>query len=285
MDIDKKAKETISFLEKEFKIIIEEKPSLISKYSIGTEIEIKFKYFFPELFNKYFDNKKYENYSDNEKEIITNEITIQEVNILPLLEKTISLGIPKGNDPYWEFAFNPVNDLTLLYYQIEILKKANLIPSGEHSFHITVGGLNRNKRSYHMLLILELLFLKQDRILSGYNYDTYMNTTWAKKGRAGITIKKENDLIDCVEAIEFRTLMIYDDIDIYSMFKTLHYLLHNDCDDLINNVIDEMSRYNLPDKNWENIHRNMVIWNQYSDSFNSLSNYTKELFKDIIKEL
>lgn len=282
MNIDKKAKETISFLEKEFKIIIEEKPSLISKYTIGAEIEIKFKYFFPELFNKYFFNKKYENYSDDEKDIITNEITIQEVNILPLLEKTISLGIPKGNDPYWEFAFNPVNDLTLLYYQIEILKNANLIPCGEHSFHITVGGLKRDKRSYHMLLILELLFLKQDRILSGYNYDTYMNTTWAKKGRAGITIKKENDLIDCVEAIEFRTLMIYDDIDIYSMFKTLYYLLHNDCDDLINNVIDEMQKYNLPDKNWENIHRNMVIWNQYSDSFNSLSKYTKELFKDIL---
>lgn len=283
MFYDNQAKETISLLEKEFNVIIEEKPSLISKYTIGTEIEVKFKYFFPELYYKYFDNKKYENYSDDEKEIITNEISIQEVNILPLLEKTIELGIPKGNDPYWEFAFNPVNDLTLLYYQIEILKKVNLIPNGEHSFHITVGGLKRNKKSYHILLILELLFLKQDRILSGYNYETYMNSTWAKKGRAGITIKKENDLIDCSEAIEFRTLMIYDNTDIYSIFKILHHLLHNDCDNLINNVVNEMKKYNLPDENWENIHRNMVIWNQYSDSFNSLSKYTKELFINNLK--
>ena len=279
MFYDNQAKETISLLEKEFNVIIEEKPSLISKYTIGTEIEVKFQYYFPEIFNKYFNNKKYENYSEAEKEIITNEIGIQEKNILPLLEKTVELGIPKGNDPYWEFAFNPVNNLTLLYYQIEILKKANLIPKGEHSFHITVGGLKRNKRTYHILMILELLFLKQDRILSGYNYETYMNSTWAKKGRAGITIKKENDLIDCPEAIEFRTLMIYNDTDIYSMFKILHHLLHNNCDELINNVVNEMKKYNLPDENWENIHRNMVIWNQYSDSFNSLSKYTKELVK------
>ena len=128
-------------------------------------------------------------------------------------------------------------------------------------------------------MILELLFLKQDRILSGYNYETYMNSTWAKKGRAGITIKNENDLIDCSEAIEFRTLMIYNDTDIYSMFKILYHLLHNDCKDLIDNVVNEMKKYNLPDKNWENIHRNMVIWNQYSESFNNLSKYTKDLFK------
>jgi hypothetical protein len=279
MIYDNQAKEIISLLKKEFNIIIEEKPSLISKYTIGTEIEVKFQYFFPDIFNKYFNNKKYENYTDNEKEIISNEISIQEKNILPLLEKTIELGIPKGNDPYWEFAFNPVNNLTLLYYQIEILKKANLIPTGEHSFHITIGGLKRDKKSYYILMILELLFLKQDRILSGYNYETYMNSTWAKKGRAGITIKNENDLIDCSEAIEFRTLMIYDDTDIYSMFKILHHLLHNDCKDLIDNVVNEMKKYNLPDKNWENIHRNMVIWNQYSESFNNLSKYTKDLFK------
>jgi hypothetical protein len=279
MFYDNQAKETISLLKKEFNIGIEEKPSLISKYTIGAEIEVKFQYFFPEIFNKYFNNKKYNLYSEVEKVIITNEISIQEKNISPLLEKTVELGIPKGNDPYWEFAFNPVNDLTLLYYQIEILKKANLIPTGEHSFHITIGGLKRDKKSYYILMILELLFLKQDRILSGYNYETYMNSTWAKKGRAGITIKNENDLIDCSEAIEFRTLMIYNDTDIYSMFKILYHLLHNDCKDLIDNVVNEMKKYNLPDKNWENIHRNMVIWNQYSESFNNLSKYTKDLFK------
>lgn len=109
---NKQVIKTIDLLKNEFNIILEEKTDLISDFTIGIEIEVKFQSYFPEIFDKYFKNKKYLQFTEQEKENITNEISITEKDILKNLNKTIELGIPKGNDAYWEFAFNPVNNLT-----------------------------------------------------------------------------------------------------------------------------------------------------------------------------
>lgn len=276
---DDKAKETISNLKSLLKIEVEEKPSLTSIFPIGAEIEVKFRYYFPEIFVKYFEGKKWYEYSDDDKTLISNLISEEEKYLLPLLEATVTAGIPRGNDRYWEFSFTPVNDLTLLYYQIEILKNANLIPKGEHSFHLTIGGIKPNKKIYHVLMVLDLLFLKKERILSGYDFNKNINGTWAKKGRAGVLIKNSNDLIDANEGTEFRTLCIYDDTDVYLLLKTLHHLLYGDSQDLINKVLNKMNSYNLPDKNWENIHKNFDIWLRYSEKFDTLADYTKEIYE------
>ncbi len=283
MIFDKQANETIKNLQKLINKEYEEKESLISKYTIGAEIEVKFKYYFPEIFQEYFKDKNWFSYSDEEKKIITDKIDEEEKVIRPLLEATVEAGIPKGLDKYWEFSFNPVNNMTLLYYQIELLKLGNLIPKGEHSFHLTIGGIKPNKNMYHILMILQLLFMKKERILSGYNFEKHLNTTWAKKGRAGILIKNHNDLINAEDGTEFRTLCIYDDTDVYFLLKTLHNLLNNKFDSLISKVITNMSEYNLPDKNWENIHKNVDLWKRYDDNFDDLSSYTKSIFNEIIK--
>ncbi len=276
---DTKAKETIHNLKSLLKVGVDEKESLPSTFPIGAEIEVKFKYYFPEIFTKYFENKKWFSYDEQDKKTISDLITNEEKDFLPILEATVEAGIPRGNDRYWEFSFNPVNDLTLLYYQIEILKKANLIPKGEHSIHLTIGNINPNKKLYHILMILELLFLKKERILSGYNFEKNINGTWAKKGRAGVLIKNNNDLIDSNKGTEFRTLCIYDDTDVYLLLKTLHNLLYYDNTLFIKNVIDKMSTYNLPDKNWENIHKNFDVWLRYSENFDNLAEYTKTLYE------
>ncbi len=279
---DQSSSETINNLQSIFNNKIDDnKPSLLSNYSIGIEIEVKFRYYFPEIFKEYFIDKKWDEYNDIEKEIISSKIETNEKVLLPLLESTVIAGIPKGNDKYWEFAFNPVNDLTLLYYQIEILKSNNLIPEGEHSLHISIGGLKPDKKLYHILMILELLFLKKERILSGFDFKKKMNGTWAKKGRAGIFPKFKSDLIDSEIGSELRTLCIYNDTDVYSMFTILHYMLHNNCSDLINQVLNKMSEFNLPDVNWENIHKNIDIWTRYHDNFEILSNFTKKLVNNI----
>jgi hypothetical protein len=282
MIFDKQANNTILNLQKLINKEYEEKESLMSKYTIGAEIEVKFKYFFSDLFKEHFENRKWNEYTQEERDYISSKIDEAEKNIRPLLEATVEAGIPKGLDKYWEFSFNPVNDMTLLYYQIELLKLGNLIPEGEHSLHISIGGLSVDKKIYHVLMILEFLFLKKERILKGYDSVKELNTTWAKKGRAGILKKNQNDLIDAENGAELRTLCLYPETDLYTMLKTLHYLLHNDCYHLINPVIDKMKQMNLPDKNWENFYKNPDIWEKYVENFDDLSSYTKNIFNELI---
>lgn len=278
MIFDKQANDTILNLQKLVNKNFEEKEPLVSKYTIGAEIEVKFKYYFPHLFKEYFENKKWYEYSQEDRDLISAKITQEEKDILPLLEATVKAGIPRGFDKYWEFSFNPVNDMTLLYYQVELLKLGKLIPEGEHSLHLSIGGLDTDKKIYHILMILQFLFLKKERITVGYDSKKQSNSTWAKKGRAGILKKNQYDLIAEEKGVELRTLCLYPETDMYSMLKVLHFMLHNDCYDLINPILFKMEQLNLPNKNWENFSKHPEIWERYLENFDELAAYTKSIF-------
>ncbi len=277
-NFDNKAQQTIKNLKKIFDVNYVEKPDIISKYTVGIEIEVKFKYFFPDLFKEYFENKKWNNYSLEDKNRISNLILLEEKSILPILEKTVYCGIPKGNDKYWEFAFTPVNNLTLLIYQIELLRNCNLIPVGRHSLHITIGGLKASSRAYYILMILEMLFIDKERINDGFIEDKQRSGLWGKKGRAGIFKKIECDLFEEQHGFEFRTLYIDENTDLFKLFSLLNYLLNDSKSyDLIERARLEMIKCGLPDKNWGNPHENVEIWNKFVDCFDELSTNIKNI--------
>jgi hypothetical protein len=112
---DARAKQIIHNLQREFHISdISDTayPEIQCSYSVGIEIEIKFKYLFPEIHAKYFTPvNAYHNLTDAEKAVVDAEISVAEAEILAKFRKTRDCGIPQGDDHYWEFAFTPVYDL------------------------------------------------------------------------------------------------------------------------------------------------------------------------------
>lgn len=273
---DNAAKLTILKLCQKFHKSYEERPSILSPFSIGIEIEIKFKTLFPELHKKYFtNNQAFYNLSIEERGLINLEVDEAEKAILPLFKDTIDCGIPKGLDKYWEFAFNPVHNLTLFLYQIDILKQAGLIPDGKHSLHITIA----NKPSvdlYWTLLLLELIFCDKERIKSGFSVKANESATWAKKGNGGILVKNNYDLINSDLGVELRTLQFDGDLDkLAAMFKVLTNLLEKNAN--IAPLKNEFLNLGLPDRKWENPHRNPDVWNTYIENFEQLSIVAKTI--------
>lgn len=278
-NIDQKVKETINNLLYSFDLKdlnLNSKP-IICNYSVGIEVEVKFKSLFPSLYKKYFENDLYKNSSYDIQKEISNLISIEEKDILSNLEKTVECGIPRGNDKYWEFSLMPVYDLSLIFEQIRILNFLNLIPfnkNDEHTLHITVGGLKSNSNIYWVLTIMELLFSNPKRINSGLSEDKTYSMKWASKGEGGIYKKNEYDLMDSFEGFEFRTLVL-DDLEKFNiLLNTLCYLLNNlktkEIEELIGNLKKEFLNLGIQDKNWGKPHLNEMVWKTYVENFEFL---------------
>lgn len=247
---------------------------LISKYSIGIEIEVKFRYYFPEIFEKWFkDGTPFILRSEEEQDHINSEISKIESYLLPKLEATTQ-DIPRGKDKYWEFAFNPTYNITELSNRVEDLRRQNLIPDGEHSLHITIGGLTPTKRIYHALSLMELEFLKKERISSGFSPKGWSNA-WAKKGRGGIYIKRDDDLISADIGVELRTLMLYPELTIEQILSRLVYLI--DAKDTSEKCKYLLDKFNLPDINWEFPDKKREIWMKFIECFDEMKQEYKSL--------
>lgn len=275
------ALQNISNVSKHFETNIKRFEPINCNYSIGIEIEIKFKNYYPELFEKYFKNKKWDDYTFNEKNRINDIITKKEndTKIKKNLEKVLELGIQKGNDCYWEFALDPVYDLSIILSQIELLKELKLMPSGDHSLHMTIGNIEKNEDIQWVLMLCEMLFSSKSRMLSGADKEN--KKTYFKKGLAGL-LKKHWNLKECKTAIEFRSLEIRIDnnLDHSLTHKKLSYL-----SELLNNIdfrLDEIKRskkifnsLDLPLKNWGNYKDNPEVWNKYYKNFNKIRSKLK----------
>ncbi len=273
----------INNLIKEFKVVNYDKcdEEINCPYSIGIEIEVKFKYYFPELYNQYFKNNYY-NENIEERAEIDKIIYIYEKCLLDKLEKTIDCGIPKGNDRYWEFSFNPVYNLQLIINIINLLKQVDLIPNGQHSLHINIGDFELKKDIYWVLLILEVCFIDKNRIINGLKNDVNYLTpnTWAKKGVGGIMAKNNYLLKDTNVGVELRTLYIDDTTDIVKLFKTLNYFLVKIKTDENIEILNEIKEYcincGLEDINWGKPHLNKKYWDDYIDNFDKISIFVKD---------
>ncbi len=256
---------------------------IICPYTIGIEIECKFRYYFPEIFEEYFAAGQYYELSEDQKEHVNRVIAQHETRVLAHLEATVECGVPRGGDKYWEFALNPVNNLKYLIQQILILKEQNLIPSGgRHSLHITLGGLKPSRELYWVLAYLQLMFVDSDRIREALSeVNSNKSSSWGKKGLAGICEKFESDLDGCTKGLEFRTLYIDDETDIVQLFTVLNNLLtlmyNNQPLDFIPLLVNEFKNLGLPDVNWGRPHQSQEIWQVYCDNFNKLSTFTKSI--------
>lgn len=264
------AKETVDKLSSAFDKTPSVLPELIYPMSVGIEIEVNFRYLFPELFAKYFqDGTPFYQRTTEERELISQEITEQEKAILPLLKKTVECGIPRGLDKYWEFSFNPVYNLFLIVSQVDILSQAGLIPPGKHSLHITFAGQKSTPKHYWILMALELLYTDKERIASAFTEHGTTSTTWAKKGEGGIMQKNSYDLSGSEVGFEFRTLTFNGNKDsLYEMFQLMSFL--NNSEKTIQAIKEKVTSIGLPDENWQKPHTNSVIWNRYIENFEFL---------------
>lgn len=278
---DEKARETIGNLQKAFGKTIESRnisPQNISPKSIGIEIEIKFKCLFPELHAKYFsDINRYYSLPLEEKNKISQEISLAEKDILPLYQKTVTCGVPAGKDRYWEFAFDPVYNTTLLLDQIDILEQVGLIPTGHHSLHINIGDVRLNKRAYIITSALQLLYVTKERLINGIR-DCQYPVAWARKGRAGIREKNGLHLINSESGYEIRTLEYTNLETLRKIFAFIAFFLGFDKEyRKLESQVDQLLRiYDLPNKNWENPVINPELWNKYLENFQKMADDFKK---------
>lgn len=271
--------------------------------SIGIEIEVKWRDYFPQLWDKYLKNTSYKELTPEQQEALTLDCNELEKDLIPLLEATIDCGIQKGADKYWEFAFDPATQMDLISNQVKVLQQVNLIPSGNHSLHITIGNLKDNKDSYYMLLLLEMLFSSKERIATGFHKDNAnLSGTWSRKGMGGLFVKDKNDLKYGYDtAIELRTLQLADNYDIEnivyltSYLSDINYQKMNNVNNPATNAsinlwntwkekaIEVLVKNELIDSNWKKPNLSAQYWNNYINKFDILAMELKKLYQDILE--
>jgi hypothetical protein len=166
--------------------------SLVSKNKIGLEIECPFSFYFPTLWEKYFQNgsKKYYEFSVEEKENFSREIKVLEPEVLRNLEEvTRELNLKRGKDRYWEFVLPADNDLGISVSIVKYLIERNLLPKDiPLSVHLNVGDI-KSEHAFAVLYFLEKNYLTKSRIEEGFNKDSSAESSWKRKGGVGILTK------------------------------------------------------------------------------------------------
>ena len=295
------SKKIIDNLLAEFPTEIQEKQIYSSKNPIGIEIEVKWRYFFPDLWNRFLSHTSYNNLSESDKHTLDSLCDKQEETLIPKLNKTVECGLNKGLDKYWEFAFQPVTNIDLLQQQLSILENHNIIPPGQHSLHITIGNMKPNKDAYYFLLLLDMISSDKERINTGFNKDKpSFSATWARKGYGGLFQKESRQLMyGSTTAVELRTLfydtnnnneeLLYITTKISDIIIDKQNGIFNDEIAKWNNFIAGsqivLSNNNLADKNWKKPNLTPEYWIKYIDKFNIIQEDIIPLFNSIFPEL
>lgn len=246
---------------------------------IGIEVEVPWRAYFPDLWVEGFPDVGAETLAR-----ITAECTEREKILLPKLMKTVECGVKSGADKYWEFAFDPVLDVSILCNQVSILQYNDLIPKGHHSLHITFGGIRLTRSAHYIAMVLEAVACNQARVLQGFTKDG-ASTGWARKGYAGMFEKSgEYDLMHGYEVgTEIRLLylpegdielfallnvaqklacLVYDEQQYGSTPRVLQYMI-NECGTIL-------GEHGLPNTNWKKPHMNRDIWTKFAADLPSI---------------
>lgn len=275
-------------------------PAFYLNNPIGVEIEIKWRDYFPQLWEKYLKNSPYSSLSLEKQTELTKECNKEEEILLPKLNKTITCGIPRGSDKYWEFAFNPSYNVSELIDQVETLQKTGLIPKGNHSLHVTLGNMKLTEDAYYLLLLLELHYINEDRIMSAFNKQNQkISASWARKGMGGLFLKDARELaFNSSCAIELRTLELSKNHSIKEvLLKTCFWSeiiidkqnqITNSKVDIWNQLLFEMKQivksYNLTDENWKKPNIDPTVWLSYVNSFSTIKKEIIELEYAIVNK-
>lgn len=267
-----------------------------STCSVGIEIEIPWRAYFPDLWQKYFGaGKKFEDFTPAEVQALQGESATFESALLANLEKTVECGVPRGKDRFWEFSFLPVETVEILVEQISILQANGLCPFGPYSLHVTIGKLRPTGRAYLALLLLELVYGSTSRIASGINgHNRYRGLSWARKGRGGIYHKTSAYLTGGdTTALELRTLPLPDSpenlLRLLRAITRLAHWLHEEQRGKrspewhsLAILLEELLRsHSLEVKKWENPAIEPRVWECYVAAFPSMSSAAKEIWLPI----
>lgn len=259
---------------------------------IGIEIEVPWRAYFPDLWVEGFPNVDSETLAR-----ITAECSEREKVLLPKLMKTTECGIKAGADKYWEFAFDPVMDVSILCNQVAILMDKQLIPSGPHSLHVTFGGIALTGRAHYIAMVMESMACSSQRILSGfYQSNSFMSTGWARKGYAA-TFEKTgtHDLMHgYTVGVEIRLLTLPNNehtlFNLLNVGQQLAVMVLQEqqgntsttWNDIVGQCRQILAEHNLPDTNWGKPHMNPTIWRSFAEQYDSIKN---RIIKQIVQPL
>lgn len=271
---------------KEFGVEYTPTPSFYLNNPIGIEIEVKWRDYFPHLWEKYLKDCAYLDLSLEKQKQLTNECNKEEELLLPKLNKTIICGIPRGSDKYWEFAFQPTYNVSEIIEQVEILQQMSLIPKGNHSLHITLGNMKLTEDAYYLLLLLEVSYINEDRIMSAFNKQNQkISASWARKGMGGLFLKEARELaFNTSCAIELRTLELSKNNNIKEILLKACFWseiiidkqnqIPNSKINLWNQLLFEMKQiiksYKLTDENWKKPNIDPIVWFSYVNCFSQI---------------
>jgi len=274
----------------------EQKAAKANAVTIGCEVEVRFKSYFPELYAKYLEDTSYERLSNKQKLNFGAEVTEAERPLQELLAKSAQCGVPKGKDRYYEFANAPVHHPYTLTVELGLLRDAGLIPKGvKHPLHITIGGLGHSQDVGFMLMTLELLgYTSPSRIWDVAVSDKAV--AWARKGRAGMRERSAAELsLGATKAIELRTLELPEtQTGIENLFGLTHRMATiisgkgTDQDVLrLARVWEELAEIgHVHDidvySNWGRPYDNPQIWIDFA---NKLPNIDTSTLKELVNEL
>lgn len=274
-------------LEKYFPYKKDEREDRVNKNPIGIEIEIKWRYFFPELYEKYISKKSYSELNEQEKVKLTKECDELEKDLIEKFKKTEESGIKRGNDKYYEYIFPPRYNVKGTSELVNILVQNNLIPDGEHSIHVNIGNLRANKDAYYLLLMMELKYSSVDRLKSGFiNNHKNMSATYGRKGYGGIFEKDKRYIELGSEYLsELRTLSYNPKRDdMYEMIKEISYYadiiidkqnnkenkLIKEWDSIKENLEKLLVKNGLVDKNWKKPNLEPEYWEKYIEKYETI---------------
>lgn len=267
---------TTANLLREFPANLPARSRISRAVTIGIEVEVPWKAYFPDLWMDGFPNVGHEDLVR-----ITTECNRREKTLIPLLMKTQECGIKRGADRYWEFAFDPVTDVSIACDHVEILRQHNLIPEGRHSLHITFGGVRVSKEMYYVAMCLEAIACSPDRVVSGFNPKSpLLSQGWARKGMAGL-FEKEGDhdiMHDMQYGTEIRLLWLPDtDAQLFSLLTIAQVMTDNALrvqrgetptsmwKDVVQQCKQALLDAGLPDRNWKRPNLEPEVWRQFAD--------------------
>lgn len=244
--------------------------------SLGLEIECSWRSYFPDLWVDGFPNV-----SAEEMQRITEECLKREAVLLPKLLRTVACGVPRGADRYWEFAFDPVTDVSIVCNQIAVLQANGLIPPGDHSLHITIGGIRVNRETYYLAFLIEMLLCSPERIGSAFHAaNKKMSAGWARKGYAGVFEKEGRELMHGeYVAAEFRICELPGDLNkLYSALKliqkyakALHLMQHGSVSyeflEMVGYARDILKKHHLSDENWKKPNLEPDMWTKFMAAY------------------
>lgn len=260
--------------------------------TIGIEVEVKWRDYFPALHSRFLLDKTYSQLSEAEQDELTTLCNVEEASLLPKLKQTVTCGLSNGADKYWEFAFNPVNDISITDRQVSLLQAHKLIPAGQHSLHITIANMRVNIDSYMLAMMLEMISCSPDRIKQGFNkINPKMSAAWGRKGYAGVYQKDFNDLVNSAQiATEFRMPVLDTDrsfpqlIEVAAKYGDIAIDAQNgrgtkEWSSLKKDLVKVLTSRGFPDNNWSKPNLNPGVWLKFATEFEHIQHHALKVMK------